>query len=88
MVKYMGANGLIGATYTLLSDYFWGMFLKKSLHYFVKVCVKNLSKNVIFKVFQVYLKIILLLKNNGYNSFYITFEGPNVNEIISYFEHL
>jgi hypothetical protein len=33
-------------------------------------------------------KSFLLLKNNGYKSFYIIFEGPNVNKIISYFGHL
>jgi hypothetical protein len=42
----------------------------------------------IFKVFQVHLQVFFLLKNSGYNFFYITFEGPNVDEIISYFEHL
>jgi hypothetical protein len=60
----------------------------KKIYYFVEVRVKKLPKNVIFKVFQVHPPILLLLKNNGYKSFYIIFEGPNVNEIISYFEHL
>jgi hypothetical protein len=36
-----------------------------------------------FKVFQVHVQVFLLFKNNGYKFFYITFEGPNVNEIIS-----
>jgi hypothetical protein len=43
------------------------------------------SKTVTFKVFQVHLQVLLLLKNNGYKKNYITFEGPNVNGIISYF---
>jgi hypothetical protein len=46
------------------------------------------QKYVIFKVFQILLQILLLFKNNGYKVFYITFERPNVNEIISYFENL
>jgi len=58
------------------------------MYYFVKVYVKNLPKNVIFKVFQIHLQVFLWLKNSGYKSFYIIFEGPNVNEIISYFGHL
>jgi hypothetical protein len=33
-------------------------------------------------------KFFYYLKANGYKSLYITFEGPNVNEIISYFGHL
>jgi hypothetical protein len=40
------------------------------------------------KRIQIHLQVILLLKNNGYTFFYITFEGPNVNEIVSYFQHL
>jgi len=56
--------------------------------YFVKVCFFNLPKNVIFKVFQVHLQVFLVLKSNGYKSFYTNFEGPNVNEMISYFEHI
>jgi len=60
----------------------------KFMYYFVKVYVKNLPKNVIFKVFQIHLQVFLWLKNSGYKSFYIIFEGPNVNEIISYFGHL
>jgi hypothetical protein len=40
------------------------------------------------KFFQVHLQVLLLIKNNGYKSFYIIFENPNVNEIISYFGHL
>jgi len=39
-----------------------------------------LPKYVIFKVFQVHLQVLVLLKNNGYKSFYITFEGLNVDE--------
>jgi hypothetical protein len=50
----------------------------------LKIC----QEYVIFKVFQIHLQVFLLLKNNGYKSFYTTFEGPNVNEIISYFEIL
>jgi hypothetical protein len=100
----MGANKLIGATDTFLSDCFlWiilGIFsrkvfkkffkilFKKKLYYFVKVCFKNLPKNVTFKVFQIHLQVFFLFKSSGYKCFYITFEGPNVNEIISYFGHL
>ncbi len=29
-----------------------------------------------------------MFKSSGYKSFYTTFEGPNVNEIISYFGYL
>jgi hypothetical protein len=61
---------------------------KNILHYFVKVFIKNLSKKFLFKVFQVCFQVLLLLKNNGYKFFYTIFEGPNVNEIISYFSHL
>ncbi len=43
------------------------------------------QKYVLFKVFQVHLQVRLLFKNGGYKSFYTTFEGPNINEIISYF---
>jgi len=50
------------------------------LRFLFKIC----QKYVIFKDFQV----ILLFKSNGYKFFYINFEGPNVNKIISYFEHL
>jgi hypothetical protein len=101
-LQNLGANMLIGATSVLLGDCFWGIFLdyfrkkfskniskyfKISLYYFVKVCVKTLpkicQKYVIFKVFQVHL----LLKDRGYKLFYTTFEGLNVNEIISYFGH-
>jgi hypothetical protein len=32
-------------------------------------------------------KFFYYLKTNGYKDFYITFEGPNVNERISYFGH-
>jgi hypothetical protein len=78
---------------------FWGIFLEyfeknlqffelKKLYYFVKVCVKIFPKNVIFNFFQIHLQILLLFKSNGYKFFYITFEGPNVNEIFSYFENL
>jgi hypothetical protein len=49
---------------------------------------KKFQKYVIFKVFQIYLRVLLLLKSDGYKFFYTTFEGPNVNEIISYFKHL
>jgi hypothetical protein len=43
-----------------------------------------LPKNVIINVLQVFL----VLKSNGCKSFYINFEGPHVNEIISYFKHI
>jgi hypothetical protein len=100
----VAANGLIGTTSAPLGDYFWGnileIFSKKVFkkifffkwYYFVNVYVKILAKNVIFKVFevhlQVFLQVLLLLKNSGYKSFYSTFEGPNANEIISYFGYL
>jgi hypothetical protein len=99
-VLVLGANGLIRTTGGPLNDCFLknilgiscNVFSKKSfkiyLYYFVKVCVKKFQKNVIFKVFQIHLQILLLFKNNGYKSFYTTFEGPNVNGIISYFKNL
>jgi hypothetical protein len=61
-------------------------FLKK--YYFVKVCIKLFPKNVIFKVFQIHFQVFLLLRSYGYKNIYTTFEGPNVNKIISYFENL
>jgi len=39
-----------------------------------------LPKYVIFNFFQVHLQVLVLLKNNGYKSFYITFDGLNVDE--------
>jgi len=59
-------------------DYFvrniLGIFLKKSLnffyslkfssYYFIKVYVKNLAKNVIFKKNHIHLQVLLLLKTN------------------------
>jgi len=89
----VAANGLIRTTSAPLGDYFLGnileIFSKKKFkkifflkwYYFVNVCVKILAKNAIFKVFQVHLQVLLLLKNSGYKSFYSTFEGPNANEI-------
>jgi len=50
--------------------------------------LKIWQKFVIFKVFKVHLQVLLLLKNSGYKFFNSTFEGPNVNEIISYFGYL
>jgi hypothetical protein len=50
--------------------------------------LKNCQKNVIFKVFQVHLQVLVLFKNSDYKFFYTIFEGPNVNEIISYFGHI
>jgi hypothetical protein len=59
------------------------------MYCFIKVCVKNLPKICHFHlVFQVHLQVHLLLTSKGYKLFYTTFEGPNVNEIISYFGHL
>jgi len=100
----MGTNGLIGAIVAPLGDCLLGNklgivskqifkqifnFLKKNLciillRFVLKIC----EEYVIFKVFQIHLQVFLLLENNGCKSFYTTFEGPNVNEIISYFENL
>jgi hypothetical protein len=100
MVDHVGANGLIGTIGALLDDCLLGnivgIFSKKifkkiflNMYYLVKVCVLIFSqKYVIFKDFQLHLQVLLLLKNNDYKFFYITFEGPNVNETISYFGHL
>ncbi len=78
---------------------FWGIvleysrkkFSKQSSNFFIKkICsillrfVLNCQEYVIFKVFQVHLQ----LKNSGHRSFYNIFEGPDVNETISYFGHL
>jgi hypothetical protein len=52
------------------------------------ILLKICQKYVIFKVFKVHLQVLSLFKNNGYKFFYITFEGPNVNKMISYFKHL
>jgi len=61
---------------------------KISLYYFVKVCVKNLTKICHFQSFQVHLQVYLLFKSSGYKSFYTIFEGSNVNEIIPYCKNL
>ncbi len=74
----------------IVLEYSWKKSSKKIFfwYYFVQVCVKKLPKEFIFKVFQIHLQVFLLLKSNGYNSFYTNFEGPNVDEKISYFGHL
>ncbi len=54
------------------------------LRFVLKIC----QKYVIFKVFQIHLQVFLSLKFSDYKSIYTTFEGPNVDEIISYFGHL
>ncbi len=38
-----------------------------SSYYFIKVHVKNLAKNVIFKTIEIHLQIILLHKSKHYN---------------------
>jgi len=91
-VFLQGCNWLIGATNAPLDDYFWRNTVKKKsskknfinfllLIFFSKICH-------FLEVFQVHLQVILLFKSSGYKSFYITFENPNINEIISYFRHL
>ncbi len=52
------------------------------------VFIKNLLEICHFQSFQVHLQVFLLLKSNNYKYFYTTFEGSNVNEILSYFGHL
>jgi hypothetical protein len=100
----MGTNGLIGAIVAPLGDCFLGNKLgivsKKIFKKIFKLKKINLciillrfvliffQEYVIFKVFQIHLQVFLLLKSNGCKSFYTTFEGPNVNEIISYFGNL
>jgi hypothetical protein len=81
----VGANKLIEAIGAPLGDCLMGnifkIFLKISsrkyfkiflkLYYFVKVYAKKFPKNVIFKVFQVHLRVLLLFKNNCYKSYII-----------------
>jgi hypothetical protein len=67
---------------------FWGIFLDYFQTILLKFVLKICQKYVIFKIFQVLLQVLLLLENSGYKSFYTTFEGLIVNEIISYFGHL
>jgi hypothetical protein len=62
-------------------------FYKKICTILLKILLKFCQKYDIFKVFQVHLQVLFLLKNNGQKSFHTTFESPNVNEIISYFGH-
>jgi hypothetical protein len=52
------------------------------------VSIKNLLEIYHFQSFKVHLQVFLLLKSNNYKSFYTTFKGSNVNEILSYFGHL
>jgi hypothetical protein len=40
--------------------------LKKNSYYFIKVYVRNLAKNVIFKKIQIHLQVFLLLKSKCY----------------------
>jgi hypothetical protein len=42
-------------------------FVKKLSWYFIKVHVKKLMKNVIFKKIEIHLQVILLFKNKRYN---------------------
>ncbi len=59
------------------------------MHYFVKVCVKKIAKNMSFsKISKSIYNSIYYLKTMVTNLFYSTFKGPNVNEIVSYFVHL
>jgi hypothetical protein len=95
-----GANKLIETIGAPLGDFLLGnileIFSKKTLKNLLKsfcaillrFLLKICQKYVIFKVFQVHLQVLLLLKNNRYKYFYTTFEGPNVNEIISYLKNL
>jgi hypothetical protein len=41
---------------------------KKSSYYFIKVHVKILVKNVIFKKIEIHLQVLLLFKNKHYNT--------------------
>jgi hypothetical protein len=43
-------------------------FLKKSSYYFIKVHVKNLAKNVIFKKIEIHLQVVLLFKRKHYSA--------------------
>jgi hypothetical protein len=42
--------------------------LKKSSYYFIKVHVKNLAKNVIFKKIEIHLQVVLLFKRKHYSA--------------------
>jgi hypothetical protein len=41
---------------------------KTSSYYFIKIYVKNLAKNIIFRKFQIHLQVFLLFKNKCYNA--------------------
>jgi len=41
---------------------------KKSSYYFIKVHVKNLAKNVIFKKIEIHLQVVLLFKRKHYSA--------------------
>jgi len=77
-LNVMGANTITWATLTYLRNYFWGNFflyiffkffknILNILYYYVKVLVKDFQIHVIFKSFEVYLKVILMFKNTHYN---------------------
>jgi len=83
----------------IFGEYSWNIFEKSFQNNLLKYILKNfticlmfvlkkIQKYIIFKVFQFHLQVFLLFKNSGYKFFYIIFEGPNVNKIISYFEHV
>jgi len=60
--------------------------LNFSLYYFVRVCIKIVPKICRFQSFQSPFTIPFIALKNGYMD--ITFEGPNLNEIFSYFGNL
>jgi hypothetical protein len=90
---------LIGTIDAHLNDFFGGIFLekifknlfkslKKLFNYFVKVCVQNLPKICHFQSFPSPITSPFIVLQQWLHVYYTTFEGPNVNEIISYFGHL
>jgi len=58
----------LGYSWNVLEFFFEKIFkIKKKSFYFIKVHVKNLVRNVIFKKIEIYLQVLLLLKNKCYN---------------------
>jgi len=52
------------------------------------VCVKYLSKICHFQSFPSPYTSLFTISKQWLHGYYTIFEGPNVNEVISYFGHL
>jgi hypothetical protein len=85
------ANKLIRTIGVPLSDYFFGIFLKTNFNFFrfFKFSQNTiLSKYISFSKFSKSISKFFYCLKIVVMSFFYIFEGPNVNEIISYFRHL